>query len=80
MRRLLSALVLVALPACATMKKDQTVCPEYRSLRCLTEPACNMDQARGCRVCQCAPPSPDNNSKDQKPWQSPVDNATPPGQ
>jgi hypothetical protein len=41
--------------SCATMSKDKTVCPEFRNLRCATEPDCTMDQARGCRVCRCSP-------------------------
>ncbi len=44
------------LGACATLRGDQTVCPEYRDMRCATAPECSMDAARGCRVCQCSPP------------------------
>ncbi|MGZ6123348.1 MAG: hypothetical protein ACXWLR_00205 [Myxococcales bacterium] len=55
-------LVLCALCSCATPKGDQTVCPEYRGLRCATRISCSMDRARGCQVCQCesaAPQGPD---------------------
>ncbi len=48
---LLGALALVA--GCASMRKDQTVCPEYRNLRCMAGPRCDMDQRRGCKVCEC---------------------------
>jgi hypothetical protein len=44
---------LLCLGACATMKKDQTVCPEFRNLRCVGRTVCDMDQNRGCRVCRC---------------------------
>ncbi len=46
----------VALAACATLRGDETVCPEYRDLRCATAAECSIDAARGCRVCQCSPP------------------------
>lgn len=65
-----AAIVLVLVSAsCAHQQKDQTVCPEYRSLRCATGTQCSMDQERGCRVCQCAPlnqlqeESPDSNAR-----------------
>lgn len=65
-----SAIVLVlASASCAHHKKDQTVCPEYRSLRCTGGTQCSMDQERGCRVCQCTPhnqlqeESPDSNAR-----------------
>lgn len=45
--------LVLALLACATLKNDQTVCAEYRDLRCAAGPVCNMNQARGCKVCQC---------------------------
>ena len=52
--RLLSLLGLVlALSACAFHQKDQTVCPEFRSIRCVGNVVCSMDRYRGCRVCQC---------------------------
>jgi hypothetical protein len=56
MRRALVALFLLAgcaLAGCATLAKDESVCPEYRDLRCPAGASCSMDQARGCRVCQC---------------------------
>lgn len=43
------------LGACAHMREDTTVCPEYRELRCLTSVECSMDEQRGCKVCRCAP-------------------------
>jgi hypothetical protein len=46
---------LLAAAACATLKKDQTVCPEYRDLRCLSAETCSYDKLRGCRVCACSP-------------------------
>ncbi|BDG10593.1 hypothetical protein [Anaeromyxobacter paludicola] len=49
----LLALCLLALAGCATLRSDETVCPEYRDLRCLTAPECSLDRTRGCRVCQC---------------------------
>ncbi len=51
-------LALAALPlaaACAHYRGHETVCPEYRDLRCATAPECSMDRARGCLVCQCSP-------------------------
>jgi hypothetical protein len=48
--------VLGTLGGCATLKGDRTVCPEYRDMRCATPPECSMDEARGCRVCQCSRP------------------------
>jgi hypothetical protein len=48
---------LLALLACATMKNDQTVCAEYRGLRCMSTTSCSMDQSRGCKVCRCDPVS-----------------------
>jgi hypothetical protein len=41
---------------CAQLKANQTVCPEYRDLRCATAPECALDEARGCQLCRCAPP------------------------
>lgn len=53
--------------SCATLKNDTTVCPEYRNLRCAGHTYCDMDKARGCRVCRCqaldsenADPPPDD--------------------
>jgi hypothetical protein len=34
--------------------RDKTLCAESRELVCLTAPDCTMDEARGCRVCQCS--------------------------
>ena len=61
----------LASASCAHHQKDRTVCPEYRELRCVAGTRCSMDQARGCRVCQCAP-------FDQPPEGPPDDNAQPP--
>ena len=44
-----------ALGACATLRNDKTICPEYRNLRCMTAPECSMDAKRGCQVCSCSP-------------------------
>jgi hypothetical protein len=46
-------LALLLLSACKQVKKDNTVCPEYRDLRCLSGTQCSMDADRGCRVCRC---------------------------
>jgi hypothetical protein len=51
-RRVLGA-ALLALAACATTAKDQTICPEYRTMVCPAGATCSMDTTRGCRVCQC---------------------------
>lgn len=59
LKRFLLLVALVVAGSCATLKGDQTVCPEYRDLRCATAPECSMDDARGCRVCQCSPASGD---------------------
>jgi hypothetical protein len=45
--------LLLFLSGCATLKKDQTVCPEFRNLRCVGRTVCDLDQDRGCRVCKC---------------------------
>ena len=47
----------IAAPGCATMRKDKTVCPEYRNLRCLTPAKCTNNKRRGCRVCRCSKPN-----------------------
>ena len=52
MRRMLWMLLFAG---CATLAKDESVCPEFRNLRCPAGASCSMDQARGCRVCQCNP-------------------------
>jgi len=52
------ALCLLALCACATLRNDTTVCPEYRELRCATPVRCELDRARGCKVCQCESAAP----------------------
>jgi uncharacterized protein YceK len=51
--RMLWLAALVVLGSCATMQKDQTVCPEFRNIRCAGRTVCDMDQGRGCRVCKC---------------------------
>ncbi len=53
MRRVVLFLLVAA--GCATLANDQTVCPEYRNLRCPAGASCSMDQVRACRVCQCNP-------------------------
>ncbi len=49
----------LALGGCATTSSSvgADVCPEYRSLRCMTAVECSTDQQRGCRVCACSPAS-----------------------
>jgi hypothetical protein len=56
MRRLFLLLLLTA--GCAWAKKDTSVCPEYRDQHCVAGQSCSMDNARGCRVCQCDPMDP----------------------
>ncbi len=58
---------LVLLGSCASMKKDRTVCPEFRNIRCAGRTVCDLDKDRGCRVCACEdatnltdPGSPEN--------------------
>lgn len=46
-------LVVVLCSACAHLKDDQTVCAEYREMRCLAGTTCDYDKLRGCKVCQC---------------------------
>ncbi len=55
--RLAAVLGLLSLGGCATVGSTvgSDVCPEYRSMRCMTAPECSMDHQRGCRVCTCAP-------------------------
>ena len=48
---LLAALAFLA--GCGSLAKDQTVCPEFRDLRCPAGASCSLDRERGCRVCQC---------------------------
>ncbi len=50
----LATVALALAAACATVKTRENVCPEYRDLRCYTEPVCSLDRARGCEVCACA--------------------------
>ena len=68
--RLAALLACVLAAGCAHVKKDQSVCPEYRDIRCVGEARCSYDNSRGCKVCQCqemdeGPPigSPDDTSK-----------------
>jgi hypothetical protein len=35
------------------MQNKGSICPEYRSLRCLAGTNCSFDQRRECRVCVC---------------------------
>jgi hypothetical protein len=49
------AAVALIVGACATLKSNETVCPEYRSLRCASGFDCDMDNERGCMVCTCCP-------------------------
>jgi hypothetical protein len=54
-RPLRNTLLLLGLAgaACAGVKARETVCPEYRDLRCLSPVVCTLDRARGCEVCRC---------------------------
>ena len=69
---LCALLALLLLTACAANKKDTTVCPEYRELRCAADIRCTMDQARACRVCECSMDLNQNTSDTQQ-------KAVPPG-
>jgi len=55
-RALLALAAAAATLSCAHFRStnDRTLCPESRELVCLTAPDCSMDEARGCRVCQCS--------------------------
>jgi len=56
-RSALAALLLAAgATGCATVKGAETVCPEFRDLRCLSGTDCVPDRARGCLVCRCGEP------------------------
>jgi hypothetical protein len=55
MRAMRRFLWMLLLAGCATLAKDESVCPEYRNLRCPNGATCSMDRTRGCRVCQCDP-------------------------
>ena len=55
MRLALALLAVIAVAGCASLANDQTVCPEFRNLRCPAGPSCSFDQSRGCRVCECNP-------------------------
>ena len=48
-----TALLLLALAACATTPKGVAKCPE--APKCLTTPTCTYDSETGCNVCQCSP-------------------------
>ncbi|HYV44001.1 MAG TPA: hypothetical protein VFA20_04025 [Myxococcaceae bacterium] len=61
MRRILLGLAAAGLAlSCSHFQstKDRTLCPESRDQVCLTVPDCTMDEARGCRVCQCSAATP----------------------
>lgn len=45
---------------CASLQKDVTVCPEYRTIRCVTAPECSYDRKLGCKVCRCSPVGADS--------------------
>lgn len=63
MRTALAILLGTLLGACATLKNDRTVCPEYRELRCVGGAECSMDEVRGCKVCQCASMDPETTDR-----------------
>lgn len=54
MKRLLAAVWIAAAAGCGSYLSDTSMCPESRTLRCITPLECSLDDARGCRVCQCA--------------------------
>ena len=49
----LALLCLLVLTGCQQVKKDGTVCPEYRDIRCVGGAKCSMNKERGCKVCVC---------------------------
>jgi hypothetical protein len=65
-------MLLVAGSGCRQVKDDQTVCPEYRDVRCVGDVRCTLDKDRGCKVCRCealnadtvSEPQPDDASRD----------------
>jgi len=58
MRHARSALLALLLAAgCAHVKGAESVCPEYRDLRCLSGTECVPDRNRGCLVCRCGEPA-----------------------
>ena len=76
-RRALLLTAWAASAACAQLRSDTTVCPEYRELRCATAPECSMDAQRGCRVCNCGPPPAAADRTGQLPSGVPPDRRTP---
>lgn len=62
MRRVLHALpaaLLLLAPGCShesaekRARREQSLCPEARSLRCIAGKQCSYDRERKCEVCQC---------------------------
>jgi hypothetical protein len=53
---LLAAAAAAAALSCSHFQStsDRTLCSESREMVCLTTLDCTMDDARGCRVCQCS--------------------------
>ena len=51
-RALFCSVVLLAMVGCPAHLKE-TVCPEYRDIRCVNGVECAPDAARGCEVCRC---------------------------
>jgi hypothetical protein len=47
-------IAVLAVAGCAHVKDSNTVCKEYRDIRCVTAPACSYDRQRGCEVCHCS--------------------------
>ena len=52
MRALLLAAAVVA-SGCAHLEHAESVCEQYRGIRCLGSPVCDYDKTRGCAVCRC---------------------------
>ena len=56
-RFILSVFVITFAVACAGPLKNQPVCPESKSVSCLTGLDCEYDEKRGCDVCRCQEPA-----------------------
>ncbi len=48
---------LLACTAVGKQRQASSVCPEFRTQRCLTVLQCQLDAARACEVCTCTPAS-----------------------
>jgi hypothetical protein len=63
LRRRVQTLAAFSLMSCAHLQSNESVCPEFRELHCMTAPECSMDPKRGCEVCQCRPAAADAEGK-----------------